>query len=61
LIGLIYSTSFLNRVVVGDQVEAFEADVRAALLASDNDDGVFQCESMSAYELARRRVEGPSH
>ena len=35
VVGLIYSTSFANRRILGDRVEAFEADFRAALLDFD--------------------------
>ncbi len=33
IVGLLYSTSFANRRVLGDRVEAFERDLRAAVLA----------------------------
>jgi len=35
VVGLLYSTSFANRRILGDRVEAFEADLRSALLALD--------------------------
>ncbi|MGE3961191.1 MAG: class I SAM-dependent methyltransferase [Dehalococcoidia bacterium] len=33
IVGLLYSTSFANRRLLGDQVEAFEKDLREAVLA----------------------------
>ncbi len=36
IIGLLYSTSFANRRLLGDRVDAFEADLRDALLAFDS-------------------------
>src|SRR5690606_19125848 len=33
VVGLLYSTSFANRRLLGEKVEAFEADLRDALLA----------------------------
>jgi SAM-dependent methyltransferase len=53
LIGFTYSTSFLNRAVLGTQVEAFENDLRRELLACCPD-GVFEQDLTFAYELARR-------
>ena len=35
VVGLLYSTSFANRRLLGDRVEAFEADLRAALRELD--------------------------
>ena len=53
LIGFVYSTSFLNRAVLGHQVDAFERDVGRRLLACCPD-GVFEHDLTFAYELARR-------
>jgi SAM-dependent methyltransferase len=53
LIGFTYSTSFLNRAVVGRQAAAFEEDLRAQLLAC-RPDGVFEQELSFMFELARR-------
>lgn len=53
LIGFTYSTSFLNRAVLGSYVEAFEDDLRRRLLACCPD-GVFEQDLLFAYELARR-------
>ncbi len=33
MLGNLYSTSFCSRRVLGDRVEAFERDLRAAILA----------------------------
>ena len=53
LIGFAYSTSFLNRAVIGDRASAFEADLRHRLLACEPD-GVFEAELRYAYDLACR-------
>ena len=53
LIGFVYSTSILNRLVLGDNADAFESDVREQLLACHPDD-VFEQNLAFAYELARR-------
>jgi len=53
LIGFVYSTSFLNRSVVGDRAEAFERDLRSQLIGACPD-GVFEQDVTFAYELARR-------
>jgi SAM-dependent methyltransferase len=53
LIGFTYSTSFLNRAVLGRRVEAFEDDLRVQLLACCPG-GVFEQNVTYAYELARR-------
>jgi SAM-dependent methyltransferase len=53
LVGLVYSTSFLNPTALGSHAEAFEADLRAGLQAC-RPDGVFAQTLSFAYELARR-------
>ena len=53
LVGLVYSTSFLNPTALGSHAEAFEADLRARLQAC-RPDGVFAQTLSFAYELARR-------
>jgi len=52
LTGLVYSTSFLNRAVLGPNAGAFEDDLRRRLLACVPD-GVFEQDLTFAYELAR--------
>ena len=52
LIGFTYSTSFLNRSVLGDRVDEFERDLRERLLACDSR-GIFQETASWAYELGR--------
>ena len=52
LTGLVYSTSFLNRKVLGDHVARFEQDV-ADLLSGCDPSGVFHEPASYAYELAR--------
>jgi SAM-dependent methyltransferase len=52
LIGFVYSTSFLNRRVLGDRAADFERDF-ANRLRSCQVDGVFQESASYAYELAR--------
>jgi SAM-dependent methyltransferase len=51
LTGLVYSTSFLNREVLGAQAQAFEADL-SALLRSFEPTGVFSVSARHAYQLA---------
>lgn len=53
LIGNVYSSSVLNRAVLGNHTEAFENDLRGQLLSSEPD-GVFEQDLSFAYELARR-------
>jgi hypothetical protein len=53
LIGLTYSTSFLNRVALGDQTDAFERDLRRELFDAQPD-GSFDQELSFEYQLARR-------
>ena len=55
LIGFTYSTSFLNRAVLGAHVAAFEDELRGQLLACCPD-GVFEQDLWFAYELARRET-----
>lgn len=54
IIGLLYSTSFANRRILGDRVEAFEADLRAALLALDAS-GRYQRTFDAEWVLAHKR------
>lgn len=54
VVGLLYSTSFANRRILGDRVEAFEADLRAALLALDAS-GRYQRTFDAEWVLAHRR------
>jgi SAM-dependent methyltransferase len=56
LTGLVYSTSFLNREVLGEQAPAFEAEL-SALLHSYEPDGVFQVAASYAYQLATKPIE----
>jgi SAM-dependent methyltransferase len=53
LVGFVYSTSFLNRSVLGPEVDAFESDLGRQLLPCCTD-GVFEQDLTFAYELARR-------
>lgn len=53
LTGLVYSTPFLNREVLGDQVGAFETEL-SALLHSFAPDGVFEVVTRFAYQLATK-------
>jgi SAM-dependent methyltransferase len=53
LIGLIYSTSFLPRAVLGDHAPAFELDLRRELGRFASADGLADAADF-AYELARR-------
>jgi SAM-dependent methyltransferase len=52
VVGLLYSTSFANRRLLGDRVEAFEADLRAALLAFEPS-GRYQRQYEAEWVLAR--------
>ncbi len=52
LTGFVYSTSFLNRTVLGQHADEFENDMRARLIGSDGNDS-FRQDSTFAYELAR--------
>jgi len=54
VVGLLYSTSFANPRILGDRVEAFEADLRAALLALDAS-GRFQRTFDAEWVLAHKR------
>ena len=56
LTGLVYSTSFLNREVLGAQAPAFEAEL-SALLHSYEPAGVFQVAVSYAYQLATKPTE----
>jgi len=53
LIGFVYTTSFLNRTVLGEHADAFEHDLRGRLLEC-RADGVFTQAPTYRYELARR-------
>ena len=55
LIGVVYSTSFLNRGVLHGRIDAFERDLQMRLLNCSLD-GVFEQEATFAYELARQPV-----
>ena len=55
LIGVVYSTSFLNRGVLHGRIDAFERDLQMRLLNCSLD-GVFEQEATFAYELARQLV-----
>ncbi|HEV7524969.1 MAG TPA: hypothetical protein VGP92_08385, partial [Acidimicrobiia bacterium] len=54
LIGLMYSTSVLSRVVLADRAGAFEADMRQRLAAVEPS-GVFRERASFAYDLGYRR------
>jgi ubiquinone/menaquinone biosynthesis C-methylase UbiE len=56
LIGLMYSTSLLSRAALGDQIDAFEADVRARLLAFEPS-GIFREHASYAFDLAYRPAD----
>ena len=56
LIGLMYSTSLLSRAALGDQVDAFEADVRERLLAIEPS-GIFREHASYAFDLAYRPAD----
>lgn len=51
LTGLVYSTSFLNLTVLGDQASVFEAEL-SVLLRSFEPSGVFHVSARHAYQLA---------
>jgi ubiquinone/menaquinone biosynthesis C-methylase UbiE len=53
LIGLVYSTSLLPRVVLDARADAFEADLRERLLSIEPS-GIFREHASFAYDLARR-------
>jgi hypothetical protein len=53
LMGLIYSTSLLPRVVLGDQARVFEIDFEQRMLEIEPS-GVFREVTSFAYDLARR-------
>jgi SAM-dependent methyltransferase len=53
LIGFVYSTSDLNRAVLGRHTAAFERDLRRDLLGC-RPDGTFEQDLTFAYQLARR-------
>lgn len=53
LIGFVYSTSDLNRAVLGRHTDAFESDLRRRMLAC-RPDGAFYQDLTFAYQLARR-------
>src|SRR4051794_35856241 len=52
LIGLVYSTSFLNRAALGDHADDFERDLRTRMLACQGN-GVFEQDLTFACEVAR--------
>lgn len=54
VIGMLYSTSFANRRLLGVHVDAFEADLRSALLAFD-DSGRYQRRFEAKWVLVHRR------
>jgi SAM-dependent methyltransferase len=53
LIGFVYSSSFLNRVVLANRAEEFERDLGRELLGGQPD-GLFDQTLTFAYDLARR-------
>ena len=53
IIGNLYSTSFCSKKVLGDNSEAFEADLRAALLAHDPS-GTYRETMGFGYTIGRR-------
>jgi hypothetical protein len=53
LIGFVYSTSLLNRGVLGDKADTFEREVGEQLLDCCPD-GIFEQQLSFAYELARK-------
>lgn len=53
LTGLVYSTSFLNREVLGEKAHEFEQDL-SGLLRSYEPEGVFRVSASYAYQLARK-------
>ena len=54
LTGFMYATSFLSQPALGENVPAFERDLRARLLAVEPD-GIFREETSFSYTLARRQ------
>lgn len=54
VIGYLYSTSFANRSLLGDRIEAFEQDLRAALLAAEPE-GRFTRRLEATWAFGRRR------
>jgi SAM-dependent methyltransferase len=54
VVGLLYSTSFANRRILGEHVAAFERDLRAALLALDAS-GRYQRTFDAEWVLAHKR------
>jgi SAM-dependent methyltransferase len=55
LVGFLYSSSFLNREVLGTTATAFEQELKQLALSCEPD-GVLQQTTSFAYELARKRV-----
>jgi hypothetical protein len=53
IIGYLYSTSFCSKHVLGDTSEAFEADLRAALLAHDSS-GTYREQMGFGYTIGRK-------
>lgn len=53
VVGYLYSTSFANRSLLGDRVETFETDLRAALAAAEPS-GRFQRRLEASWALAAR-------
>lgn len=53
LVGFVYSTSSLNREVLGPHATTFEQEMRA-LLFSREPEGTFREPATFAYELARK-------
>ena len=53
IIGNLYSTSFCSKNVLGDNAEAFEADLRAALLAHDPS-GAYREQMGFGYTIGRK-------
>jgi SAM-dependent methyltransferase len=53
IIGNLYSTSFCSRKVLGNKAEAFEADLKAALLASDAS-GTYRENMRFGYTIGRK-------
>lgn len=59
LTGFVYSTSFLNREVLGDRLAAFEQDLAERLVASVPE-GTFELDTCYAYDLARNLADRSS-
>ena len=55
LAGFVYSTSFLNRLALGDRAAAYEQDLGAALRAVDSS-GRYEEAATCSYVLARKPV-----